>query len=96
MGELRSPIPNGSCDGVQFAWGVPMIGGIATPKGLRIAIKRVFGEQAEEILSRKPKTLTLWEINQILHNHMTTHDGRIPLAKPCKTTQNSSISLTAA
>ena len=23
MGELRSPIPNGSWDGVQFAWGVP-------------------------------------------------------------------------
>jgi hypothetical protein len=63
--------------------GISMVGSIGTEKGLRNAIKRVFPKEAREIIARK--TLTQWEINQILDDQLKTHNRRIPQVRPAKT-----------
>jgi hypothetical protein len=57
--------------------GISAVGSIGSKKGLRNAIKRVFApDDAARIIARK--TLTLWEINQILQNQIKIYGGRIP------------------
>ncbi len=63
--------------------GISMVGPIGTEKGLRKAIKHAFKpEDVKDIVGRK--TLTLREINELLHRQLQRNSGRIPKLRVAK------------
>jgi hypothetical protein len=64
--------------------GYSMVGTIASDKGLRNAIKRLFGKDATKII--ESKKLSLWQINEILIDQLRRNRGKVPKARPSKTT----------
>lgn len=61
--------------------GLSMVDTITTDKGLRKAVKRLFAEEASEII--KDQALSLWRINLILVDQLGRNHGKIikPRAK---------------